>query len=356
MDAAAPSMAGLPPLTLRGRSRERDVTFAAGVLLAPMEGVTDRCYRDLVLDVVGAGGRGPGGACTEFQRISVAPLPRRVFRRELGDPPRSDVPVGVQLMAAGPEHVERTVANAVAAGAPWIDLNFGCPVRRVFDKCAGSALLAAPDALGAIVAAAARATDVPVTAKIRAGVDDDARLDDVLDACAAAGAAGVILHARLRRHSYAEPARWEWIARAAERLRPHGVPLVGNGGVDGAGDVARMLDATGCAAVMIGRGALADPWIFRVARGGPPATFDEARSFALRYLDALCPAGGAAGPLARFKQLLRRCTAGGFDRVVAPDLPRLLRERDPRVVRAWLLGAGAARTCGRTAGLASPRP
>ena len=334
------------PLTLRGRDPSRDVTFGCGLLLAPMEGITDCCYRDLVLDFVGApqpDGRrlGPGGACTEFQRVSVSVLPRRTFRRELGEPPRTDVPVGVQIMAAGTEHLGLSVANAVAAGAPWVDLNFGCPVKRVFNKCAGSALLDEPELLGAIVREAVNATDVPVTAKIRAGVSDVSRLDDVLDACAEAGAAGVILHARLRRNSYSDPADWSWIARAAERLRPRGVALVGNGGIDCAADVRRMLDETHCDAVMIGRAAFVDPWIFREARGGEAATFAEAKSFATTYLDTVCPAGGPAAPLARFKQLLRWYGAAGFDRVIAPDLPRLLRERDPGVVRKWLAQATA---------------
>ncbi len=319
-----------PPLTLRGRDPARAVTFPNGMLLAPMEGITDRCFRDMVLALGHA-----GGACTEFRRVSVAPLPRKVFRREELSPTRQP-PVGVQIMAPGVEHVARTVQNAEACGAPWIDLNFGCPVKRVFSKCAGSALLATPTLLGAIVAETVAATGLPVTAKIRAGVDDDALLDDVLDACADAGAAGVILHARLRRDAYSVPARWEWIARAVERLRPRGVALIGNGGVDTAADVERMRRATGCDAVMIGRGAFADPWIFRVAAGGPPASYAEAHAFAQRYFDALCPPGGAAAPLARMKQLLRALRAGGFDAVVAPDLPALLRERDPGVVRTWL--------------------
>jgi tRNA-dihydrouridine synthase len=180
---------------------------------------------------------------------------------------------------------------------------------------------------------------VPVTAKIRAGVNDDSRLYDVLDACADAGAAGVILHARLRRNSYSDPARWEWIARAAERLRPRGVALVGNGGIDRAADVQRMQGETGCDGVMIGRAAFVDPWIFREAHGGAPATFAEAKALATTYLETLCPPGGPAAPLARFKQLLRWYGAAGFDRVIAPDLPRLLRERDPEVVRDWLRNA-----------------
>lgn len=323
-----------PPLTLRGRTRAHDVTFPTGMLLAPMEGITDRCYRDLALDLGDA-----GGACTEFQRISVAPLPRRVFRRELGEPPRSDVPVGVQIMTAGTDHMERTVANAVAAGAPWIDLNFGCPVKRVFKKCAGSALLDEPRLLGAIVASAVAATDVPVTAKIRAGVDDDSRLREVLDACADAGAAAVILHARLRRNSYAEPARWEWIAESVAHLRPRNVPLIGNGGIDEAADVAGMLEQTACAGVVIGRAAFADPWVFREAAGGPPATWAEAHAFATRYFEELCPPGGATAPLARFKQFVRHFRAAGFADVARPALPWLLRERDPDVVRTWLRDA-----------------
>jgi len=323
-------VSALPPLTFRGRDSEHAVTFPTGVLLAPMEGITDRCYRDLALDLGSV-----GGACTEFQRVSVGVLPRKVFRRELG-PPRADVPVGVQIMAAGTEFLAQSVRNAVLIGAPWIDLNFGCPVKRVVKKCAGSALLDQPDVLGAIVAEAVSATDVPVTAKIRAGVDDDALLGDVLDACADAGAAAVILHARLRRDSYAASARWEWIARATERLHARGIALVGNGGINAAGDVHRMLAETGCDGVMIGRAAFADPFIFREAAGGPAATFAEAHAFATRYLDAVLPPGGNPRAVARIKQFLLKYAAAGFDRAIAPDLQRLLREHDPAVFHAWL--------------------
>ena len=322
-----------PTLTIRGRDAARAVTFAPATLLAPMDGYTDRVFRDLVLDQGGA-----GGGLTEFIRISVDPVPRKVFRRELGDPPRRDVPVGAQIMAADAEFVAETVANADDAGAAWIDLNFGCPVKRVFNKCAGSALLQFPERVGAIVSAAARATGLPVTAKIRAGVDDAARLDDVLDACAEGGAAAVTLHARLRRNSYADPARWEWIAHAAERLhaRPSPVPLVGNGGADVAADVGRMFRETGCDAVMVGRGALADPWIFRAAAGGAPAGRDEAIAFARRYFELLLPPGSPPGPVARFKAFLATFRAAGFWDGRDDVRRALLREPDPERIRAWL--------------------
>ena len=345
-----PRLTLLPRLTLTGRDPARAVTFAPALLLAPMDGYTDRVFRDLVLDAGGA-----GGALTEFVRISAGPVPRKVIRRELGDPLRRDVPVGVQLMAAGTDHLAETVANAEACGAAWIDLNFGCPVKRVFNKCAGSALLAFPDRVGEIVAATVQATGLAVTAKLRAGVDDDRLLEDVLAACADAGAAAVTLHARLRRDSYAMPARWEWIARAAAVLgaRTVPVPLIGNGGVDRPGDAERMLRETGCAAVMIGRGALADPWIFRTACGGAPATEEEAVALALRYLDLLVPPGAPPGPLPRFKAFLATFRAGGIWDGRDDERRALLRATGPdeirerlrtRALRASSAGAPAARS------------
>ncbi|MCW8142166.1 MAG: tRNA-dihydrouridine synthase family protein, partial [Planctomycetota bacterium] len=127
----------------------RGVRFDPPFVLAPMEGVTHRVFRDLLLD---AGG--PGAAWTEFLRVSQVPLRAAAIRRELG-PPRADVPVGVQLMGTDPDVVAETAKNAVAAGAPMIDLNFGCPAPVVFNKCAGSAMLDHPDRLHALVAAVA---------------------------------------------------------------------------------------------------------------------------------------------------------------------------------------------------------
>lgn len=336
-----------PPLTIRGRDASRAATFPRGVLLAPMDGITDRVFRDLVLDLGHA-----GGACTEFVRISTDPVARKVLRRELGAPPRRDVPVGVQLMAADPEFVAESVARADEAGAAFVDLNFGCPVKRVVNKCAGSALLADPGLLAAIVAAAVAATTLPVTAKIRAGIVDEAPLDEVLDACAESGAAAVTVHARLRRHSYADPARWEWIARAVGRLRPRGVPVVGNGGIDRGADAARMRRETGCDAVMIGRATLADPFVFREACGGPAASREEALAFARAYLEALCPPGASPAPLSQFKRLVAVFRAGGLFEGREDERRALLRSNDPDVHRAWLGGASASRP--RVPDLAAP--
>ncbi|MHC4939626.1 MAG: tRNA dihydrouridine synthase [Planctomycetota bacterium] len=319
----------MEPFILRARYSDRTVRFGNPMLLAPMEGVTDRLFRNFVLDLGGA-----GGASTEFVRIGNHAVRTAKIAAELG-PVRTDVPVAVQLMAAGTDYLPETIANAEAAGAEWIDLNFGCPVKRVFGRGAGSALLAEPESLNRITATASASTALPVSAKIRVGIEDDSRLDEILDAAGEGGAAMITLHARTRADSYEEPARWEWIAQAAARVHARfpGVPLVGNGGIEAAPDVAEMLRTTGCDAVMVGRAAIADPFLFNEAAGDPPPTPEQAAEFAARYLDALLGGKNVVRGFGRFKQMLRVYRAGGiFD----ANREQLLRERDPEVVREYL--------------------
>ncbi len=319
------------------RGRERRVEFPVAALLAPMDGITDPAFRGLVLDLGDA-----GGAVTEFVRVTTGPLSPAVLRREIG-PPRG-LPVGLQAMATGPEHLAETAANAERAGADWVDINFGCPVKRVFNKCAGSALLAHPEVVEAMVAAAAAGTGMPVSAKVRAGIDNATRLEEVLDAAARGGASMITLHARLRRDSYAAAARWDWIARAAAFLRARhpGTVLVGNGGIDRAADAPRMLAETGCHGVMVGRAAFADPWIFREIRGGPPATGEEAASFAVRYLDAVAAPGAVRGGLGKAKQFAKHYRAGGLFEGREGERLALLRDADAAGIRAWFAARTAA--------------
>jgi len=288
-----------------------------------MDGVTDREFRELVLDLGAV-----GGACTEFVRISSHMVRRHKIERELGAG-RDDVPVAVQLMAAGTDYLAETVGQAEAAGAEWIDLNFGCPVKRVCGRGAGSALLDDPELLGAIVAETVAATEFPVSAKVRLGTSDSSRLGEILDAAAAGGAAMITLHARTRAESYALPAHWDQIAQAVDRVHARfpGVLLVGNGGVDSAEDAHRMQAETGCDAVMVGRAALANPFLFNEACGDAPATAEQAAAFALSYLDRMCESAS----FGRFKQLLRVYRAGSL--FTAEQRLALLRSSEPDEVR-----------------------
>ncbi len=319
-----------PEVRICGRGDGREVLFTTPLLLAPMEGVTDPCFRTVVLDLGGV-----GGASTEFVRVSSSPIPARAIGRKLGAP-RADVPVAVQLMAPGIDHLAETVRNAERAGAAWIDLNFGCPVARVCGKGAGSALLADPPRIQAIVAEAVGATELPVSAKVRVGLDDADRLDEIVDAVAAGGAAMLIVHGRRRADGLQLPANWAWIAAAAARWRSVGRgPVCGNGDVGSAEDARRMMRETGCDLVLIGRGAIGNPFVFREFAGGPSATADEAARFVLRYAESIHPVVGASYRIGRIKQLVRYYRAAGLFDGREDDRERLLRAPDLAGIRAW---------------------
>lgn len=317
------------PLRLVGRDPTRAAVLPTRALLAPMEGITEHVFRDLVIAEGGV-----GAACTEFMRISVAPIPRKVIRRDFRP---AVCPVGVQFMAADGEHLAASIANAEAEGAAFIDLNFGCPAPVVFSKCAGSALLDHPDRIAGLVRIAVAATTLPVTAKIRAGVADAARLDTLVAAIADAGAAALTVHGRLRIHGYHQGATWGWIAQAVatrDRIRPD-LPIIGNGSVEEPGDAARLRAATGCDAVMIGRAALADPWIFRRIAGGPPATVAEVVRFAIAYGERLEAACGPARAVARLKQFVKHLRAAEVFAAAEAERQRLLRARTLDELTGW---------------------
>jgi tRNA-dihydrouridine synthase C len=277
--------------------------FTAPWLLAPMEGVTEPCFRDMVLARNAA--TELGGAFTEFVRVSEVPTPQHVLRRHLG-PQRFDAPVGLQLMGSDLGKLAATARNAVECGAPLVDLNFGCPAKGAIKGCAGSALLKHPAALEEVVRAVVDALpDTPVTAKIRAGYDDATRIEELARAAEAGGAAMLTVHCRTRAEAYQPQVDWTRIARAVGAVS---IPVCGNGSVATHADLQRMRDETGCAFVMVGRGALADPWIF----SGRKVSRAEAARFLLDYADAMqtraqFPAGGI---VARLKQLFRYWTAG----------------------------------------------
>lgn len=307
--------------------------FSSPYLLAPMEGVTEPCFRDLVLARNGPGHL--GGAFTEFVRVVRQPVPNRTLREHLG-PRRFGAPVGLQLMGADLDALAETARRAAALGAPLVDLNFGCPAKGAIAGCAGSALLRDPRSVEAVVAVCARAVPgTPVTAKIRAGYDDDRSLEDLARAAEAGGASMLTVHCRTRAEAYQDEVDWGRIARA---VRAVSIPVCGNGGIRDYADLERMRAATGCAFAMVGRAALGNPWIFS---DGTPAAADAAL-FLADYADEMLARGavtrrGAAG---RVKQLLRHWTAGAL-----VDL-----DRD-----AWMRESDAERLLGRLRAIAGPR-
>lgn len=227
------------------------------VVLAPMAGITNAPFRRLcrsfgaglfVSEMITARGLVEGNART-LHLASFAP----------DEKPRS-----LQLYGVDPASLGEAVAWLVGEGrVDHIDMNFGCPVRKVTRRGGGAALPWKRELLRRIVRAAVRhAGDVPVTLKFRIGIDD--RHETFLDAGRIAedeGCAAVALHARTAAQLYDGEARWEAIARLKQAVRT--IPVLGNGDVWEAHDALRMMRATGCDGVVVGRGCLGRPWLFR---------------------------------------------------------------------------------------------
>jgi tRNA-dihydrouridine synthase C len=304
----------------RTSSTERSLPFTGPWLLAPMEGVTEPVFRELVLKRNAADQL--GGAFTEFVRVTDHAIPAKVLRAHLGEG-RFEAPVGLQLMGADLDALALTARRAEEAGAPLLDLNFGCPAKGALKGCAGSATLTDPARVEATVRACSDAVEnIPVTAKMRAGYEDDSLLEDNVLAAESGGAALVTVHCRTKAENYSPHIDWTRLARAVEVAAG---PICGNGGVRSHRDLERMREETGCRYVMVGHGALADPWIFT----GTEVSAQTAAQFLIEYSGRLV-AGGVStkGSVQRVKQLIVHWTAGGL----CEDRDSWLRERDPETL------------------------
>src|SRR2546423_4392191 len=223
--------------------------------LAPMAGVSDKIFRQLCKE------RGADVLVTEF--VSAEGVFRRNERpREYLDFDECERPIGVQLFGGNAEHMAEAAKHVVDWVAPdFIDLNFGCPVNKVVAKNGGSALLRDCPTLAAVAEAVVRAVaPMPVTAKIRIGWDADSinatRIARVL---VDAGIAAITVHGRTRAQGYAGAADWNVIGEVAAAVP---VPVIGNGDLSSAADVAKRRRETGISGAMIGRAAMSAPWIF----------------------------------------------------------------------------------------------
>jgi len=241
------------------------------LLLAPMEGLADYVLRD-VLTRVG----GYDGAVTEFVRVSGNLLPLRTFQRicpELANGSRTSAatPVAVQLLGSDPACLAENAAQLAELAPAGIDLNFGCPAPTVNRHGGGAMLLAEPEGLFRIAEAVRRVVPahIPFTAKMRLGVCDTAKALDCARALEAGGIVALVVHARTKADGYRPPAHWEWVARIRDVVR---LPVTANGEVWTTDDHARCRAVSGSDDVMIGRGAVADPFLARriraLANGG----------------------------------------------------------------------------------------
>ncbi|MEQ1769037.1 MAG: tRNA dihydrouridine synthase DusB [Devosia sp.] len=221
-------------------------------ILAPMAGITDRPQRDL------AARYGAGLVVSEMIASAALTTGHKDMVRKLGRP-ASGLPHMIQLAGCEADWMARGARIAEEAGADIIDINFGCPAKRVTNGFAGSALMRMPDLAQQLVEAVADATSLPVTVKMRLGWDDESlNAPEIARRAVDAGAQMITVHGRTRQQFYKGSARWELVRAVVDAVD---VPVVVNGDIVDADTAREALDLSGADAVMIGRGAQGQPWM-----------------------------------------------------------------------------------------------
>ncbi len=259
-------MLPIGPYTLRNR-----------FILAPMAGVSEMPFRVIAFE--------QGAALAPTELISAQGLFRISSRtlRYLRYDPKIEKPYSLQLFGGEPDVMARAAVIAKEYGAQIIDINMGCPVKKVTKTGAGSGLLCDSSRAGEIVRQIKEATGLPVTVKIRSGWDAHQKnFLHMADVLGAAGCAALAVHARTRAQGYSGKADWSVITDLKKHVG-NAFPIIGNGDVKTVDDATRMLETTGCDYVMIGRGALGNPWLFRQLLGGAKPTNAERMELVLRH-------------------------------------------------------------------------
>ncbi|WP_413520894.1 tRNA dihydrouridine synthase DusB [Psychrobacter glacincola] len=238
----------LQPLVIGG------LTIENRLMVAPMAGVTDNPFRRLCKSF------GAGHAVSEMIIADTALYARKksLYRANFDN---EIAPISAQIAGAEPDKLAEAARYQIDNGAQIIDINMGCPAKKVCRKLAGSALLQDEDLVARLLDAAVNAVDAPVTLKTRLGYENGREnILRIAKRAEQAGITAIAIHGRTREDMYTGEARYELIREVKDSI---GIPVIANGDIDSAQKAQRVYELTGCDAVMIGRAAQGQPWIFR---------------------------------------------------------------------------------------------
>lgn len=261
-----------------------EITGNAG--LAPMAGVADRAFREICT--------GFGATYIVTEMVSSKGISYNSAKSaQLMVVENSDCPAAVQLFGDEPDTLAYAAKFALKYSPDIIDINMGCPAPKISGNGSGCALMKTPMLCGEIVAAVKAAVDIPVTVKFRKGWDEEnINALEVAKYCEDNGADAITIHGRTRQQFYSGKADWEIIARVKEEVN---IPVIGNGDVVDAKSAAALYEMTNCDYIMVGRGALGNPWIFRQINAWfgrdtfiVQPTIDERLSVMYKHIELAC--------------------------------------------------------------------
>ena len=285
-----------------------NLTLKNNVFLAPMAGITNLPFRTLAREF------GCGLAFTEM--ISANGLVRKTkksYRYLLSSP--DDKPLGIQIFGSDPTILFEAAQMATDFGADLIDINMGCPVRKVVKTGAGAALLKEPDRVRHILQAIRKATSLPLTTKLRSGWHrGEVRALEIASMAQDCGVDAVILHPRAADQGYSGAADWSIIEEVKNKLQ---IPVIGSGDIRSPEDACRMIKTTGCDGIMVGRAALGNPWILRdiirhleERKGTLPPSGAEREKVIKRHMEMEIDYSGESLGLRNFRKHLLWYTKG----------------------------------------------
>lgn len=254
--------------------------------LAPMAGVADRAFRELCMSY--------GAAYVISEMVSSKGLTMQDKKsKELLFLSDAERPAGAQIFGDDPEIMANAALKAMEFSPDFIDINMGCPAPKIAGNGGGSALLKNPELIGKIVKKVVEVSPVPVTAKIRIGWDKNSiNAVEIAKIIEAAGADAITVHGRTKDQMYAPPVSLDEIANVKKAVS---IPVIGNGDIVDGKSAKLMLDMTGCDFLMVGRGALGNPWIFQCINAYlnkeadfAEPTLEEKMDVMLRHIGTLC--------------------------------------------------------------------